>query len=55
MEPLAGGSSVWSYVANVADPGLVSPEQVGLDGLAEILVRYPREVDLAALDPEPID
>jgi D-alanyl-D-alanine carboxypeptidase/D-alanyl-D-alanine-endopeptidase (penicillin-binding protein 4) len=55
MEPLAGGSSVWfAYVANVADPGLVSPEQVGLDGLADILVRYPREVDLAALDPEPI-
>ena len=51
MEPLAQGSAVWfAYVANVADPGLVSPEQVGLDELADILVRYPREVDLAALD-----
>jgi D-alanyl-D-alanine carboxypeptidase/D-alanyl-D-alanine-endopeptidase (penicillin-binding protein 4) len=55
VEPLAGGSPVWfAYVANVADPGMVSPEEVGLDGLADILVRYPREVDLAALTPQPV-
>jgi D-alanyl-D-alanine carboxypeptidase/D-alanyl-D-alanine-endopeptidase (penicillin-binding protein 4) len=56
VEPLAGGSAVWfAYVANVADPGLVSPEEVGLDQLADILVRYPRELDLAALAPQPAE
>jgi D-alanyl-D-alanine carboxypeptidase/D-alanyl-D-alanine-endopeptidase (penicillin-binding protein 4) len=55
VEPLAGGSPVWfAYVANVADPGLVTPEDVGLDRLADILVRYPRQVDLAALGPQPV-
>jgi serine-type D-Ala-D-Ala carboxypeptidase/endopeptidase (penicillin-binding protein 4) len=55
VEPLAGGSPVWfAYIANVADPGLVTPEDVGLDRLADILVRYPRQVDLAALGPQPV-
>jgi D-alanyl-D-alanine carboxypeptidase/D-alanyl-D-alanine-endopeptidase (penicillin-binding protein 4) len=54
VEPLAGGSPVWfAYVANVADPRVVTPDDVGLERLADILVRYPREVDLAALAPEP--
>jgi hypothetical protein len=32
---------------------VVTPDDVGLERLADILVRYPREVDLAALAPEP--
>ena len=41
-----------AYVANVADPGTTSFEEVGVDGLA-FLLGYPEGVDLAALAPLP--
>jgi serine-type D-Ala-D-Ala carboxypeptidase/endopeptidase (penicillin-binding protein 4) len=50
--PLAGGTITFAYVANVPDPGPLDPGDVNMDGLAEILVAYPRDIDLAALDPE---
>jgi hypothetical protein len=40
-------------VANVPDPGEVTSGQVGIDELAQILVAYPRGVDMAALAPLP--
>lgn len=52
VEPLQGGALTFSYVANVAAPGVISPEVVGLqDGLGDILMTYPRGVDIAALVP----
>jgi serine-type D-Ala-D-Ala carboxypeptidase/endopeptidase (penicillin-binding protein 4) len=53
VSPLQGGSLTFAYVANVPDPGPISPEEVGMDQLAEILVAYPRGVDVAALVPLP--
>jgi D-alanyl-D-alanine carboxypeptidase/D-alanyl-D-alanine-endopeptidase (penicillin-binding protein 4) len=53
IDPLQGGSVTFAYVANVPDPGQVSWSEVGLDGLAQILLEYPRGVDLAALGPLP--
>jgi D-alanyl-D-alanine carboxypeptidase/D-alanyl-D-alanine-endopeptidase (penicillin-binding protein 4) len=52
VDPLAGGTLTFAYVANVSDPGPLDPGDVNMDGLAEILVAYPRDIDLAALDPE---
>jgi hypothetical protein len=43
----------FAYVANVADPGTTSFEEVGVDALANILLGYPEGVDLAALAPLP--
>jgi hypothetical protein len=40
-------------VANVPEPGEITSGQVRLTGLADILVGYPRGVDLATLQPEP--
>jgi D-alanyl-D-alanine carboxypeptidase len=53
MEPLQGGTVTFAYVANVPEPGEITSGQVRLTGLADILVGYPRGVDLATLQPEP--
>jgi D-alanyl-D-alanine carboxypeptidase/D-alanyl-D-alanine-endopeptidase (penicillin-binding protein 4) len=53
IDPLQGGSLTFAYVANVPDPGEVTSAEVGIDGLAQILLEYPRGVDLAALAPLP--
>jgi D-alanyl-D-alanine carboxypeptidase/D-alanyl-D-alanine-endopeptidase (penicillin-binding protein 4) len=53
VQPTAGGSVTFAYVANVPDPGEVTFEGVDLDELGEILVRYPEGVDIAALVPAP--
>ncbi len=53
IEPTQGGSLTFAYVANVPDPGEVSAAEVGIDELAQILVQYPRGVDMAALAPLP--
>jgi serine-type D-Ala-D-Ala carboxypeptidase/endopeptidase (penicillin-binding protein 4) len=53
IDPLQGGSVTFAYVANVPDPGGVTSAEVGIDALAQILLEYPRGVDLAALAPLP--
>jgi D-alanyl-D-alanine carboxypeptidase/D-alanyl-D-alanine-endopeptidase (penicillin-binding protein 4) len=53
LQPFPGGTVTFAYVANVADPGTTSFEEVGVDGLANILLGYPEGVDLAALAPLP--
>ena len=53
IDPLQGGALTFAYVANVPDPGEVTPGEVGIDGLAQILLDYPRGVDVAALAPLP--
>lgn len=53
IEPVSGGALSFAYVANVPDPREVSPEQVGIDELATILVDYPEGIDMAALEPLP--
>jgi D-alanyl-D-alanine carboxypeptidase/D-alanyl-D-alanine-endopeptidase (penicillin-binding protein 4) len=51
IEPLPGGELTFAYVANVPDPQEIDPEDVGFEELAQILVRYPRDIDLATLEP----
>ncbi|MGH9227782.1 MAG: D-alanyl-D-alanine carboxypeptidase/D-alanyl-D-alanine endopeptidase [Acidimicrobiales bacterium] len=51
VRPLAGGRVTFAYVANVPDPGPLDPGDVDMDRLADILVAYPRDIDLAALAP----
>jgi D-alanyl-D-alanine carboxypeptidase/D-alanyl-D-alanine-endopeptidase (penicillin-binding protein 4) len=51
VDALPGGEVTFAYVANVPDPGEVTFEGVGMDRLAEILLAYPRGIDLAALEP----
>jgi serine-type D-Ala-D-Ala carboxypeptidase/endopeptidase (penicillin-binding protein 4) len=53
VEATQGGALTFAYVANVPDPGEVTSGQVGIDELAQILVAYPRGVDMAALAPLP--
>jgi len=53
IEPLQGGTVTFAYVANVPDPGEVTSGHVRLTGLTDILVAYPRGVDVATLQPEP--
>lgn len=53
VEPVQGGAVTFAYVANVPDPDEVTPAEVGVDDLAQILVGYPRDVDVAALGPLP--
>ena len=49
---VADGETVtFAYVANVPDPNQISSDRVGLMGLADLLMRYPQGVDLAALQP----
>lgn len=52
VETLSGTAITFAYVANVPDPQQITAEEVGLDELAEILVRHPGDLDLAALEPE---
>ncbi|HKY67876.1 MAG TPA: D-alanyl-D-alanine carboxypeptidase/D-alanyl-D-alanine-endopeptidase, partial [Acidimicrobiales bacterium] len=51
IDPLQGGSLTFAYVANVPDPGEVTAGEVGVEQLGEILLGYPRGLDLAALQP----
>jgi D-alanyl-D-alanine carboxypeptidase/D-alanyl-D-alanine-endopeptidase (penicillin-binding protein 4) len=52
--PVAGGEPLtFAYVANVPDPGPIDADDVGMAALAQILVEYPREVDVAVLEPLP--
>jgi D-alanyl-D-alanine carboxypeptidase/D-alanyl-D-alanine-endopeptidase (penicillin-binding protein 4) len=53
VDPLSGGTVIFAYVANVPDPGLLDPGDVNMNDLAEMLVSYPRDMDLAALEPLP--
>jgi D-alanyl-D-alanine carboxypeptidase len=46
-----GDSVTFAYVANVPDPNEVTAEQVGLTGLTDVLMAYPRDVDVAQLQP----
>jgi serine-type D-Ala-D-Ala carboxypeptidase/endopeptidase (penicillin-binding protein 4) len=52
VEPLAGGRVAFAYVANVPDPGPLEPGDVDMDRLGDILIRYGRGIDLAALAPQ---
>jgi len=53
VQPLAGGTVDFAYVANVADPATVTPDSVGMDALPDILLGYGEGIDLAALGPLP--
>jgi D-alanyl-D-alanine carboxypeptidase/D-alanyl-D-alanine-endopeptidase (penicillin-binding protein 4) len=53
VETDAGGTVSFAYVANVPDPNEVTSAGVGLTGLSEILMAYPRGVDVAQLVPAP--
>ena len=53
VDPLQGGALTFAYVANVPDPGEVTASGVGVEELGEILLGYPRGVDVAALAPLP--
>jgi serine-type D-Ala-D-Ala carboxypeptidase/endopeptidase (penicillin-binding protein 4) len=53
VQPLPGGTVSFAYVANVPDPGTVTPESVGMDDLPGILLRYGEGLDLTALGPLP--
>jgi serine-type D-Ala-D-Ala carboxypeptidase/endopeptidase (penicillin-binding protein 4) len=46
-----GDTVTFAYVANVPDPNEVTAEQVGITGLADVLMAYPRGVDVAQLQP----
>jgi serine-type D-Ala-D-Ala carboxypeptidase/endopeptidase (penicillin-binding protein 4) len=52
VKPLAGGTITFAYVANVPDPGLLDPGDVDMNRLADILVAYAGNIDLAALEPQ---
>jgi D-alanyl-D-alanine carboxypeptidase/D-alanyl-D-alanine-endopeptidase (penicillin-binding protein 4) len=54
VDPLPGGSLTFAYVLNVAAPSTVSAADVARqDELADILVSYPRDVDVSQLLPAP--
>ena len=53
VQTVPGGAVTFAYVANVPDPDTVTFEEVGLGGLADILLTYPEGVDVAALAPLP--
>ena len=52
VDPLQGGTLSFAYVLNVAAPVTITAADVQRqEGLADILVNYPRGVDVAALVP----
>jgi hypothetical protein len=52
VDPLQGGTLSFAYVLNVAAPATITAADVQRqEGLADILVNYPRGVDVAALVP----
>jgi serine-type D-Ala-D-Ala carboxypeptidase/endopeptidase (penicillin-binding protein 4) len=51
IEVRDGDRVTFAYVANVPDPNEVTSQQVGLTGLADVLMAYPRGVDVAQLEP----
>lgn len=52
VDPLQGGTLTFSYVLNVPAPQTVELADIERqEGLADILVNYPRGVDVAALQP----
>jgi D-alanyl-D-alanine carboxypeptidase/D-alanyl-D-alanine-endopeptidase (penicillin-binding protein 4) len=52
VAPLQGGDLTFSYVANVPDGQVLGAQDVALqDDLGDILVNYPRGVDVATLVP----
>jgi serine-type D-Ala-D-Ala carboxypeptidase/endopeptidase (penicillin-binding protein 4) len=53
VQTVQGGTVSFAYVANVPDPAEVTAQDVGQAGLVDILLAYPRGVDLAALEPLP--
>ena len=54
VSPRQGGELTFAYVATVADGRVLDPGVPALQGeLGEVLVDYPRAVDLADIDPEP--
>jgi serine-type D-Ala-D-Ala carboxypeptidase/endopeptidase (penicillin-binding protein 4) len=53
VQTLPGGAVTFAYVANVPDPDTVTFEEVGLGGLADILLTYPEGLDVAVLAPLP--
>lgn len=54
VSPLQGGALTFAYVANVPEGQVLGYEDVALqDTLGEILVNYPRDVDVATLVPAP--
>jgi len=55
VQTVPGGAVRFAYVANVPDPDTVTFEEVGLGGLADILLTYPEGVDVAVLAPLPAD
>ncbi|MGH9209267.1 MAG: D-alanyl-D-alanine carboxypeptidase/D-alanyl-D-alanine endopeptidase [Acidimicrobiales bacterium] len=54
VSPVQGGTLTFSYVLNVAAPQAIETADVDRqNGLADILVNYPRGVDVTALQPAP--
>lgn len=52
VTPLQGGSLTFAYVANVSEPAFIDSATLALqEGLANILLNYPRDVDLSVLLP----
>jgi serine-type D-Ala-D-Ala carboxypeptidase/endopeptidase (penicillin-binding protein 4) len=54
VTPTQGGSLTFAYVANVPEPQQVYSYVELQEGLANILLSYPRDVDIAALVPAPV-
>jgi D-alanyl-D-alanine carboxypeptidase/D-alanyl-D-alanine-endopeptidase (penicillin-binding protein 4) len=46
-----GGTVTFAYVANVPDPGEITAAGVGITALADVLMAYPRDVEVAPLGP----
>jgi serine-type D-Ala-D-Ala carboxypeptidase/endopeptidase (penicillin-binding protein 4) len=54
VDPLQGGTLTFSYVLNVPAPQFIeSADITDQEALADILVNYPRGVDVTALQPAP--
>jgi D-alanyl-D-alanine carboxypeptidase/D-alanyl-D-alanine-endopeptidase (penicillin-binding protein 4) len=52
VSPLQGGTLTFAYVTNVPAPQVLGDAELALqNGLADILISYPRGVDVTALEP----